>query len=136
MAYREGRRGKVALLVPAAVREESGPASEPGQGQGNHRKKVSLDGFAVDPDVHSAPLPDRPGDLCHKVPTILHVDIIGTLDLAVLVEVHDPAVPAARLQFFAQPHQAHRPTAHGRGPVADLENALGRRTRCTRETHP
>src|SRR5438445_9153539 len=68
--------------------------------------------------------PYEPQDLSEVVAKALDINVFRTGNLAVLIQVHDLAVPAPKFQFLAQPHHAHGPAAYGRRPVSDLQNPL------------
>src|SRR5690349_8444234 len=65
-------------------------------------------------------------NLAEVIPPVLHINVLGTLHAAVLVEIHDLAVPSARLQLFAESDQTHAPATHGWRPVPNLQNAFCR----------
>src|SRR5260370_20238101 len=110
--------------MPPTISQQSRPAHQSRQQQGGQGKQVSFLCLPIDPDVNRISTPCQARDLPEIVPSALHIDVLRTVHAPVLVQVHHLAVPSPRFQFFAQPDQTHRPTAHRRRPVTDFQYAL------------
>src|SRR5262249_25757608 len=113
------RRGKIALLMAATVSQKCRPPIKASQNQRSQRQKITLLGFAVNAHVHRISAANHPPHFAEEVPSTLYVDVLRAWDATILVEIHDLAIPAARVQFLAQADQAHAPTTHWRRPVPD-----------------
>ena len=70
------------------------PSVKSRQHQGSERQQKTFLAFAVYTHVYCVPCTDQPQNFANVVPATLHIDVFVTGDLAVLVQVHDLAVPS------------------------------------------
>src|SRR5258708_31718797 len=106
--------------MAAAVRQQGGTPRQTGQYQGRKRQHVPLLCIAVHPHMYGVSSLNVSPDFAKIIPAVLHIDVVGTWNASVFVQIHDRTVPAARFQFSAKSDQGHGPSTNRRRPVSDL----------------